>query len=187
MLNQLAMFRRLVTLRDGTHLLLRPLQPADEAQLVAFFAHTPPEDLRYLYDDVTDAELVASWTRNIDLRRVFPLVGLINDRIVGEATLHMGKGPKRHLAWVRIYLAPEWRGHGVGSHMLKGLIEIARKIGLHQVIAEIVASQVRVIKAFERLGFVHRFSFPDHFMTMEGVTYDVAVMILRLTEEWDEF
>ncbi len=45
--------------------------------------------------------------------------------------------------------------------MIKAQIEIARKLGLHQVIAEVVESQPQVIHAFERLGFERQFACKD--------------------------
>ena len=51
--------------------------------------------------------------------------------------------------------------------MIKGQLEVARKLGLHQVIAEVVESRPQVIHAFERLGFEHQF-------VLEGSVHDVA-------------
>jgi RimJ/RimL family protein N-acetyltransferase len=180
-------YRNLTTLPDGLRVLLRPLVPGDKDQLVNLFAYTTPEDLRFLQDDVTDKELVASWADNLDYSKVFPLVAIVNNRLIGEATLHFGKGPKRHLAWVRIYVGREFRRRGIGTQMLKALIEIARRIGVEQLIAEVVTVQSQVVHAFEDLGFRHEFTYRDHFMTREGEAYDVAVLILRLVEHKGEF
>jgi RimJ/RimL family protein N-acetyltransferase len=183
----LAGYRNVATLADGMRALFRPLVREDRDKLVELFAHTTEEDLRFLQDDVTDKELVASWAEKLDYRRVFPLVALVNERVIGDATLHFGKGPKRHLAWVRIYLAREFRRRGVGTQMLKSLIDVARRVGVEQLIAEIVTSQSRVIHAFEELGFKHEYTFRDHFMTREGEAYDLAVLILRLVEHKGQF
>jgi len=66
--------------------------------------------------------------------------------------------------------------------MLSGLIDIARKVGLQQLIAEIVTNQVQVIKAFQNLGFKQEFVYRDYFMTPQGETLDVALLILRIVE-----
>jgi len=187
MIDKLAKYRNLVTLPDGTRALLRPLVPGDRDGLVELFAHVSEEDRRYLRDDVTDRALVASWTENLDYRKVFPLVAVVNERIVGEATLHFRKGPYRHQAEVRIYLAPQVRRRGLGTHMLRALIDIARNLGLHQLVAEIVRDQVPVIKAFEELGFERQCAVADYWMLPDGETRDAVLMILHLVRHKGEF
>ena len=44
-------------------------------------------------------------------------------------------------------------------------------------IAEIVESQPQVIHAFEHLGFERQFAFHDLFMTHEGETLDMIVLV----------
>jgi ribosomal protein S18 acetylase RimI-like enzyme len=180
MIDQLAQFRRIANLADGTRVLLRPLQPGDRAGLVTLFSAVSPEDLRFLRQDVTDPDVIDDWFGDYDLRRVFPLVALVNDRIVGDATLHMGEGPQRHLAWLRIYVAPEFRRRGVARMLVESLVDVARKMGLHQVLAEVIRTRVKVIKLFEALGFSRELRYPDYFMVPDGEVFDTDVLILRL-------
>jgi L-amino acid N-acyltransferase YncA len=140
-----------------------------------------------LLDDVTDRELVAGWADNLDYKKVFPLVAVVRDRIVGDATLHFRQRTHRHQGELRIYLAREVRHRGLGTRMLQALIDIARNAGLHQLIAEVVTDQSKVIKAFEELGFVRQCTLSDHFMLSDGSTHDVALMVLPLVEHRGEF
>ena len=71
--------------------------------------------------------------------------------------------------------------------MIKGQLEIARKLGLHQVIAEIVESRPQVIHAFERLGFERQFAWKDLFMTGEGETLDMMVLVNYLKRPGEVF
>ena len=68
----------------------------------------------------------------------------------------------------------------MGTLMLRALIEIAHRAGAQQLYAEILTSQHQVIKAFEDLGFQHQAVFPDYFVTDEGETLDMDIMMLRL-------
>jgi L-amino acid N-acyltransferase YncA len=182
MLDQLATYRRLVTLNDGLRVLIRPLTKADKEQLLKLFAEAPQDDLNYFRSDASDPVMVASWCDELDYSKVFPLVAVVNDEIIGDATLHIGSGYSRHVGWVRLYLDREYRRRGVGGLMLSGLIDIARKIGLQQLLAEVVMNQVQVIKAFQNLGFKQEFVYRDYFMTPQGETMDVALLILRIVE-----
>jgi RimJ/RimL family protein N-acetyltransferase len=180
-LEQLATYRRLVTLNDGLRVLIRPLTQADKEQLLRLFANAPRQDLDYFRSDVGPA-VVAAWCDGLDYGRVFPLVAIVNDKIIGDATLHVGSRYSRHIGWVRMYLDPEYRRRGIGGLMLSGLIDIARKMGLQQLIAEVVTNQVQVIKACQNLGLKEEFIYRDYFMTPQGETLDVALLVLRLVE-----
>lgn len=182
MLDQLATYRRLVTLSDGLRVLIRPLIKDDKAQLLKLFAEAPQEDLDYFRSDAKDPAIVASWCDELDYAQVFPLVALINEQIVGDATLHIGTGYSRHVGWVRLYLDRDYRRRGIGGLMLSGLIDVGRKVGLQQLVAEVVMNQLQVIKAFQNLGFKQEFIYRDFFMTSQGETIDVSLLVLRLVE-----
>jgi L-amino acid N-acyltransferase YncA len=187
MSEQLSKHRNLATLADGTRVLLRPLAAEDREGLVELFAHASEEDRRYLRDDVTNRELVASWAENLDYNRVFPLMAVVRDRIVGDASLHFRKGAHRHQGELRIYLTQEVRRRGLGTQMLRALIEIARSEGLHQLVAEVVTDQGPVVKAFEELGFARQCTLVDYFMLPDGSVRDVALMIMPLVQHRGEF
>jgi RimJ/RimL family protein N-acetyltransferase len=185
--DQLINFRHLVTLPDGLRVLLRPLVPKDRDTLMALFANLPPEETQFFRSKITSPELVASWAENPNYGQVFPLVAVVSDRIVGNSTLHLGSGYTRHVGELRIFLAREFRRRGIGSAMIKGQLEIARKLGLHQVIAEIVESRPQVMHAFERLGFERQFVWKDLFMTSEGETLDMIVLVNYLKRPGEVF
>ncbi len=185
--DQLTNYRHLVTLPDGLRVLLRPLVAKDRDALVALFANLPPEETQVFRSNITNMELVASWAEKPDYTRVFPLVALVGERIVGNSTLHLGSGFTRHIAETRIFLAREFRRRGIGSAMIRSQLEIARKLGLHQVIAEVVESRPQVIHAFERLGFERQFAWKDLFMTAEGETLDMIVLVNYLKRPGELF
>jgi RimJ/RimL family protein N-acetyltransferase len=180
MWEELERYRKMITLQSGERILLRPLNKDDRQELIELFRNVGDNDVMYLRHDVRDEALVASWVENLDLRRVFPLVAVAGGRIVGDATLHMGKGFNRHVGRVRIYLDSKCRRKGIGTELIKALVEIARRIGLQQVVAEIVSSQVQAIKAFESLGFRQEYRHEDYFLFRDDETFDLVVFVLRL-------
>ena len=184
---QLARYRHVKTLPDGRRLLLRPLVKEDKQGLVALFARASKQDLEYFRDDAGDPAVVESWVDSLDLNRVFPLIAVVDDQIVGDATLHFRKRYHRHLAWVRIFLDRAYRRQGIGTLMLRCLTDIARRAGLHQLYAEVVTTQPQVVKAFEDLGFRHEVTLRDYFITNSRETLDMAVLVLRLVNHSGEF
>ncbi len=184
---QLARYRHVKTLPNGARLLLRPLSKEDKEGLVDLFGRATEEDLEYFRGDAGNRAVVESWVDNLDLRCVFPLVAVVDDKIVGDATLHLGERYHRHIAWVRIFLDRAHRRQGIGMLMLRCLIDIARRMGLQQLYAEIVTTQSQVIKAFEDLGYRHEVTLRDYFLTSEEETLDMAVLVLRLVDHLGEF
>jgi RimJ/RimL family protein N-acetyltransferase len=185
--DQLINYRHLVTLPDGLRVLLRPLVPKDRDALVALFSNLPEEETHSFRNKVTQPGLVAGWAENPQYDKVFPLVAVVSERIVGNCTLHLGSGYTRHVAQIRIFLAREFRRRGIGSAMIKSNLEIARKLGLHQVIAEIVETRPQVLHAFERLGFERQFAWKDLFMTPEGETLDMIILVNYLKRPGEVF
>ncbi|TET52178.1 MAG: GNAT family N-acetyltransferase [Anaerolineales bacterium] len=184
---QLGNYRKVKTLPGGGRVLLRPLAKKDKAGLVDLFARAASEDLDYFRDDAGDSAVVESWVDNLNLKRVYPLVAVADDKIVGDATLHFGKRYHRHLAWVRIFLDRAYRRQGIGTLVLRSLVEIARLLGLHQLYTEVVTTQHRVVKAFRDLGFREEVVLPDYFVSSTGETLDMMIMVLRLVEDTGEF
>jgi L-amino acid N-acyltransferase YncA len=180
-------FRQLITLSDGARVLLRPLSAEDRQGLIELYKPISTEDLRYMRHDVTDSSLVGKWVDDLDYDKVFPLVAVVNDRVVGNATLHFNEGPARHRAEVRIYLAKEIRRRGVGSRMLQALIDLAKRRNIYMIEARILNDQATVIRAFQNLGFLRKCLLDDYFILPDGELRDVAHLILRLRESGEEF
>jgi L-amino acid N-acyltransferase YncA len=180
-------YRQLLNLQGGVRVLLRPLVAEDEEALIALFAAVQPEDLRSMRHAVTDPQVVHKWIEDLNYGRVLPLLAVVNDRIVGQATLHRQQGPFQHIGEVRIYLAKDYRSRGLGSEMMKTLIDMARRMDLHWLHAEVFASKPKVVRAFERLGFHQLCTLEDNFMLPDGHTEDIVILRMRLLERTDEF
>lgn len=180
MWEELERYRKMVTLESGERVLLRPLKRDDGPGLVALFRKASDQDMIFFRNDVRDEELVTSWAEQLDLSRVFPIVAVSGELIVGDATLHIGQGFNRHVGWVRIYLDQEFRRKGIGTELIKAIIEIARRMSLQQVVAEIVSSQVQAIKAFESLGFQREYTHTDYYLFRDNEAFDRTVYVRRL-------
>ncbi len=180
-------FRQVLTLRDGARILLRPLVPDDRQALLDFFLPLLPEERRYMRHNVSDPALIASWAEKVDYAKIFPVIALIGDRIVGISTLHFGEGPARHRAEVRIFLSKELKHRGLGSKLILAVIDLAKKRSIHLLEVQIVNDMVEVIKAFQKVGFEPLCTFEEYFMLPDGELRDVVHLVLRLRRVEDEF
>ncbi len=180
-------YRQLVTLPDGGRVLLRPLTHEDRQALIDLFAPTSADDRRYMRHNVNDPAVVGRWIDELDYDKVLPLVAVISDRIVGNATLHFFEGPARHRAEVRIFLNKEIRRRGVGSRMLLAITELAKRRSIYMVEAQIISDQTNVIKSFQKLGFELKCVLDDYFILPDGELRDVAHLIIRLRDFGGDF
>ena len=180
-------YRQLVTLRDGARVLLRFLAPEDRQNLIDLFAPVNDDDLRYMRHNVRDAKLVGGWVDELDYDRVMPLLALVGERAVGNASLHFGAGPARHRAEVRIFLAKDFRRRGLGSKMIQTLVELARRRNLYVLEVDSPTDRTHDIKAFQNEGFQMKCVFEDYFMLPDGDLLDVARLVLRLRASEGQF
>lgn len=123
---KMSAFPKELAVRDGNKVTVRPLAPTDRDALLQFFLGLPEVDRQFLKDDVTSPRVVESWTANVDFDRVLPLVAIIGDRIVADAALLRKRhGAYRAVGTVRVSVAPDCRGQGIGTALLRELCDIA--------------------------------------------------------------
>jgi L-amino acid N-acyltransferase YncA len=143
-----------VTLPDGAGLTLRPMSRDDQYELYQFFVGLSAEDRRFLRNDVTDRKLIERWARNLNYARVLPILAEHDGKIVANATLHYQTfGWGRHIAEIRITIAPVFQGRGLGRLLLEEMSRLASQHGVKRLLARIVDKSGAVIRTFEKAGF----------------------------------
>ena len=144
-----------IMLRDGDKVCVRPLEPDDKIRLLEFFERIPEEERYYLKENVASAKVVQDWTTNMDLSKVIPIVAVVGDAIVADATLHLNRTPARHhLGEVRVVVDPAYREVGLGGRLIREILDIAANLGLVKVVFELVGQrEMEAVCAAERVGF----------------------------------
>jgi len=184
---QIKTFREMITLKDGTHVLLRPMVGEDRPFLDQLYLSASNEDVRYLRDNVKDPSILQSWCDNLNYDITLPMLALVKDHAVGSGTLHFNKGPKRHIGEIRIFLARDFRKRGLGTRMVRVLVDFARRQGLSLLVAEVTSDQPKVVHAFEQIGFKTRCTLEDYFMFPDGDRTDMVLMTMELKPRGEEF
>ena len=130
---------------------------------------------------VQDLKVIHDWCKNIDYGRNLPLLGLIDGKIVGDATLHQQLGGwKRHIGRVSVLVHPEFRGRGLARALITEILDIARRAGLEKVEAEFIGEQAAAVKMFAMLGFRQLVRLDDYVKDMQAITHDYLLMGLDL-------
>jgi L-amino acid N-acyltransferase YncA len=176
--------------QDGTQVTIRPMQPQDRNALLDFFRRVTPEDRLYLKDDVTSAEVINRWAETLDYRRVLPLLALVDDRIVGDGTLHHSRAKAmQHVGGVRVVIDPAYRNQGIGRTLLQKLIEVAKQEDRHleKIVFEVVAdTELAAQHAARALGFEQVGVYASHVRYYDGQPHDLIVMELQMSKAGTE-
>lgn len=182
----LAKYPKNVTLRDGTEVILRPLKADDVEKLYEFFLSRVTEnDLTLLKDNVKDYYVVEGWCKQIDYERVFPLVGETEEgHILGNATLHHRDfGWAKYVAKIRVVISYRCRGIGLGTAMIRELLEVAREMKVDKVMAEVLSSQNQAMETLENLGFQKMACIPELARDFKGERHDLCIFVYALNYE----
>lgn len=169
-----------VSLRDDSTVSVRNPEVMDAEALLAFFRDIPERERFFLKDDVTLPTLIADWVKGTD--RAFTLIALISGRIVGEAALVRRRGKARgHVADVRVVVAQDARGRGLGTALIGELCDVARDAGLNGVLFEAVEdAQAEALAAADSLGFVRLGRIYGGAIDPEGRLHDLIVLVMPL-------
>jgi len=143
-----------ITLRDGTHAVLRPMIPGDAECLWNFLRRLPEIDKSHFHEDVDRLETVEGWAKSLDYESALPILAFRGDRVVGTVTLHRNRtGWKQRVGVVRILIAPDHRHLGIGTAMIREMRHLGEKAALNYLLAEVIEEQQSAVRALERMGF----------------------------------
>jgi L-amino acid N-acyltransferase YncA len=171
-----------ITLPDGLVVTLRPMTRDDQYALYSFFVNLGAEDRRFLRNVVTDRKLIEKWARNLNYDNVLPILAEYEGRIVGNASLHYQTfGWGRHVAEIRVTVAPEFQGRRLGAALIEELTYCASKGNVKKLLARIVTTRQGVILAFERAGFHKLTELKNYVKDLQSQQYaDIALLVKEL-------
>lgn len=152
-------FVKTVTLRDGTLITLRPIQPEDEPLWTDLLARCSPESRRFRFRHLflqTTHEMAVRYCF-IDYDRELALVAE-QDTPTGPQLLGVGRlvSDADHVsAEYAVLVADDWQSQGLGTLLTTECLRIARDWGVRDITAETSTDNLRMQKVFEHHGFEH--------------------------------
>ena len=162
---------------QGRSVELHPLAAGDREHMVAFARALPEDDLLFLQRDITQPAEVEAWILDALGGRLVTVVAWEDDVIIGYATFDRGSVRwTRHVAELRVVVAQDARGIGIGRLLLELAFEMVLEVGVTKVIARMTPDQTGAQSLFERLGFAKEAVLRDHALGANGVTRDLLVL-----------
>lgn len=155
------------TLKDGTPVVIRPIQPDDAEDLQATFQRLSMESiyLRFLSfkKELSDEEAHQLATVDYTSRMAFVALSRDGDQdiVVGVSRYAMLDPNKPELAESAVVVEDEFQGRGLGKLLLRHLVNYARAKGIQFLRGNLQVGNNRMLDLVRRSGLPHQTRFVD--------------------------
>jgi GNAT superfamily N-acetyltransferase len=169
-----AKYEAVESLRDGRRFKIRALRPDDRDGLLAAVGRSSAQSLyrRFFSPKRGFTEEQIAYFVNVDFVNHAALVATLeeDDRlvIIGGGRYIVVQPGKAEVAFV---VVDQYQGQGVGAALMGHLARIARDAGLKELIAEVLADNISMLKVFQKSGLPFRTS-------REGGVVHVALQLV---------
>jgi GNAT superfamily N-acetyltransferase len=147
-------------LRDGTRVLVRPIHKEDAALEREFIEllSARSKRLRFLGSIGAPSDTLIRQLTDIDFRREAAFAALLAregaKHLIGVSRFSLGADGKSCECAVTV--ADEWQHKGLGTLLMRHLIEVARERGVHEMASIDAADNAEMKNLAEYLGFTRR-------------------------------
>jgi RimJ/RimL family protein N-acetyltransferase len=160
-------FRKFCT-RDGQEVILRTPRSDDLNALMELINSLVEERAEISRTEKVTRDEEAEWLpkmlSSLERDERFFLVAEIGERVVASSDIHALGGYEKHVGVLGIVVKNGFRDSGIGTEMMKTMIEQARTLGLKVLTLQAFATNKRAIHVYENVGFVETGRIPKkHF------------------------
>ena len=150
---------------------------ADRAALVRFVATLSANDLLFVPRDLGHPKVIDAWMRSLDAGELSSLVAREGDRMVGCTAIVVDElSWSKHVGELRVLVAPDWRGRGLGRTLIQECFAQALELGLDKLVAQMTVDQRSAIALFEELGFRAEALLGKHVADRDGRLHDLVLL-----------
>ena len=149
-------------LRDNTVAILRPIRPEDEPLMIEFHKTLSEQSVRFRYFSLLKLETRIAHERLTRIcfndydREIALVIDYKNPQTARHEILGVGRLSKLHgldeAEWA-IIISDQWQGHGLGTKLLRLLVEIGRKEKLSRIFAHILPDNSAMQHVSKKVGF----------------------------------
>jgi len=164
--------KRNVTLKDGTKVLLRPIKPSDATlKHHLFYALSKDSVTKRYLGSLKVMPLKRVWPYvTVDYENEMSIVGTVMEEGM-ESLIAIGsyaRIPRTRMAEVSLVVRDDLQNKGLGTILLKYLIEIAKNKGFEGFTAWVLTDNTKMMHIFKKLGYPVKYR-------IEGNLYHVTV------------
>jgi len=146
-----------IQLKDKTRAFLRPLLFTDEPLVRDLFYKLSPESVHYRFFQMLKAmphDKLQELLR-VDYEADMALVVLSDATEAASmmAIAHFHKNPETNFAEAAFLVRDDWQGKGIGTALMKVLVESARQNGIAGFTAEVLMANHGMLRVFHKCGY----------------------------------
>ena len=158
---------------------LRRYSPTGSEAMLRFATSLSKEDRNFLKEDASDPAVLDRWAHTNDIDR---FAAVQDSVVVGYVGIHPLGGWSSHVSEVRVLVAPEARGAGLGQQLVQTAVAVAVGKGMEKLVVDVVADQEGTIGMLQANGFVPEALLADHIRDRQGQLRDLMVLSCRARE-----
>jgi hypothetical protein len=174
-------------LKDGTEVVVRPLEVSDLDNSYSFFQSLQPEDRNYLRVDVTDRKVVGRRLESASLRNIMRIGAFVDGEIVADGALEVNPyGWDSHIGEIRLIVARSFQRKGLGMVMAEEIYSLALNEKVEEMVVKIAGPQQAASSIFHRMGFHDDVVIKSFVKDLEGKKHDLILLRCDLEALWQE-
>lgn len=163
----------------GKALSIRAPQTGDEAAMARFAAAVPVHDLMFLARDIRQPKVLGAWLGAQASGEITSFIALDGDGVAATVAAHSDRLSWSAHVWdIRLLVAPDWRGKGLGRMLLERAVAAAIAAGATRLTARMTPDQAGAITLFEETGFRAEALLRGQLRDADGKLHDLAVLAM---------
>ena len=144
--------------KDGRNVILRTSEWEDLDDLLDYINSLAEEDLDVLPERKRmtrdeEADWLGRRLAEMEKGKVINVVAEADGRVVANSEVNIKMGAMSHVGELGIGVRLGYRDVGIGTEMMRTLIEETRKAGLKVLVLRVFANNNRAIHVYEKVGF----------------------------------
>jgi len=167
------------SVKSGDKIVLRTPGWEDLDDLLELINSIVDEGAEIGRDEKVSREAEIDWLSGLLARlergKTFFLVAEVKGRIVASSDINRQTGFQKHVGVVGIVIRKDFRELGIGTAMMRVLIEQAKKMGMKVLTLTAFASNKRAIHVYEKVGFLQTGLIPKKLLK-QGKYVDEVIM-----------
>ena len=168
-------------LKDGRMVIFDELKEQDLRELIEVHNSVIEEGLYFHRNEgLPNLETAREWYQNHIKAGLFYLATRVNRELVGGATIEPGPGKASHVAYFGIYLKRQFRSIGIGTRLIKRIIEIAQQKGFEIIKLTVFQTNRQAFRLYKKFGFREIGRIKGGVKLLDGTYTDEIIMVLNL-------
>jgi len=142
---------------DGRRVVLRTPRMSDLDDLLEFINSLVDEGAEILVEKRTTREAEADWLgrllADIEKGSVICVAGEVDGKVIANSEVRKGTGKRSHVGTLGIAIRDGYRDVGIGTEMMRALVEESKRAELRLLRLTVFDSNLRAIHVYETVGF----------------------------------